>query len=68
MLFRSPALACVYVPHRGAEVAPAALRQRLAELLPPYMLPTRWKRLERLPLNPNGKVDRRALRDLLAAP
>jgi len=66
--FGEPALACVYVPHRGAEVAPAALRQRLAELLPPYMLPTRWKRLERLPLNPNGKVDRRALRDLLAAP
>jgi amino acid adenylation domain-containing protein len=57
-------LCCAYVPRPGGEVAPAVLRQRLAEVLPGYMLPSRWKQLDRLPLNQNGKTDRPVLREL----
>ena len=38
-----------------------ALRQSLSEMLPDYMIPSQFVRLERLPLTPSGKLDRRAL-------
>ncbi|HYH44470.1 MAG TPA: condensation domain-containing protein, partial [Thermoanaerobaculia bacterium] len=41
--------------------APGELRRFLGESLPVYMVPTAWVFLERLPLSPAGKVDRRAL-------
>ncbi len=41
----------------------AELRRHLQEKLPEYMVPPWLLALERLPLNPNGKVDRRALPD-----
>ena len=65
--FEGTALGCAYVPQPGTEVTPTDLRRRLAERLPSYMVPSRWRRLEHLPLNANGKVDRGALRDLLGA-
>ena len=42
-----------------------ALRNHLKHLLPPHMLPTRihWK--DALPVGPNGKLDRSALRAAL---
>jgi len=38
-----------------------ALRQFLKEKLPDYMVPSAWVMLERLPLTPSGKLDRRGL-------
>ncbi|WDZ83593.1 non-ribosomal peptide synthetase [Micromonospora cathayae] len=40
---------------------PAELRAHLALTLPAVMLPADWVLLDRLPLSPNGKVDRAAL-------
>ena len=45
---------------------PRTVSQALAERLPSYMLPHEVRPLERLPLLPNGKVDRRALQQLAA--
>ena len=42
-----------------------ALRGALAERLPDYMVPRRFELLPALPLNSNGKFDRRAMLDLL---
>ncbi|MFJ9583622.1 amino acid adenylation domain-containing protein [Streptomyces acidicola] len=45
----------------GPGCAPDALFAGLRDRLPPYMLPRRISVLDLLPLNPNGKIDRRAL-------
>jgi acyl-coenzyme A synthetase/AMP-(fatty) acid ligase len=62
--FEGHVLCCAYVPRSGGEIAPTVIRQRLAQVLPGYMLPSRWRCLDRLPLNQNGKTDRPALREL----
>ena len=45
----------------GEELGAEALRAHLAALLPEYMMPSAYMRLEALPLTPNGKLDREAL-------
>lgn len=42
-------------------VTARGLRDALARTLPDYMLPVAWVRMERLPVNDNGKLDRKAL-------
>ncbi|UCH97545.1 MAG: AMP-binding protein, partial [Candidatus Aminicenantes bacterium] len=37
------------------------LREYLSQTLPDYMIPSYFIRIEKIPLNPNGKVNRRAL-------
>ena len=43
------------------EIDAEALLQFLRTYLPKYMMPTNTYRLEKMPLTPNGKLDRRAL-------
>ena len=54
-----------YVTAAPGQAAPSAdaLRQRLQDLLPAYMVPASFAVLDRMPLSPNGKIDRAALPD-----
>ncbi|MDT7807858.1 MAG: hypothetical protein QOJ70_1671, partial [Acidobacteriota bacterium] len=45
----------------GARLSVAELRKHLSERLPEYMVPAAYVMLDAMPLNANGKVDRRAL-------
>jgi amino acid adenylation domain-containing protein len=64
------ALAACVVTDAGAQVSArreGAWRRRLAEQLPIYMMPVRFFVVPSLPMNANGKCDRRALLKLVAA-
>ncbi|MBL1120239.1 hypothetical protein JK364_49310 [Streptomyces sp. 110] len=50
-----------YVVAAEGEVNPTALRSRLSEVLPHYMVPAAYVVLDRLPVTENGKLDREAL-------
>lgn len=50
-----------YVVQNGPSVDTDALRDQLRTRLPDYMVPTAWVVLPALPLNANGKIDRKAL-------
>ncbi|RKG92068.1 non-ribosomal peptide synthetase [Corallococcus terminator] len=54
-------LVAYVVPREGQTPVPAELRRFLKERLPDHMVPATFMTLARLPLNPNGKVDARAL-------
>ncbi|MBG0566372.1 non-ribosomal peptide synthetase/type I polyketide synthase [Actinoplanes aureus] len=49
------------VPEAGATLTGEDLARRLAGTLPGYLIPTAWVRLNELPVNTSGKLDRAAL-------
>jgi gramicidin S synthase 2/tyrocidine synthetase-3 len=49
------------VPDEDEDVEVSELRNGLSEVLPDYMIPSYFARLDKIPLTSNGKVDRRAL-------
>lgn len=58
-------LSAALLPRPG-QAAPdiAQLKRDLAKLLPPYMVPARMVVVDSLPVNNNGKIDRRKVREL----
>ncbi|MEV6563632.1 non-ribosomal peptide synthetase [Streptomyces kronopolitis] len=59
-------LAAFVVAAPGPVPRPDALRETLSAVLPAHLIPDDIQCVEALPLTPSGKVDRRALRDLVA--
>jgi thioesterase domain-containing protein len=54
-------LVAYVVPAAGVEIDPQQVRAELGRVLPSYMVPESMLVLEALPLNPSGKLDRKAL-------
>jgi amino acid adenylation domain-containing protein len=54
-------LTAYLVPQAGSPLSHDQLRQDLRSLLPEYMVPEQFVRLDHLPLSDNGKIDRRNL-------
>ncbi|MFJ8593525.1 amino acid adenylation domain-containing protein [Streptomyces sp. NPDC093598] len=61
VVFDGTDLKAMYV---GAAVPPRELAGWVAQKLPAYMVPGRFLRVERFPLNDNGKLDRKRLETL----
>ena len=61
-------IGALYVAKPGAEASAADLREHARRVLPQSHVPTRFLRVEQLPLSQNGKPDRRGARALLQAP
>jgi amino acid adenylation domain-containing protein len=59
--------ATLTVCYSGKELSPRILRAHVARRLPAYMVPHRFRHLDVMPLNRNGKIDRIALHSLLLA-
>jgi acyl carrier protein len=61
-------LVAYVVPHEGARIQVSELREHLLDHLPEYMIPAGFAVLDALPINENGKLDRRLLPPVDAAP
>jgi amino acid adenylation domain-containing protein len=64
--FEGKTICCAYASHDLPPDSHATVRQDLAGMVPNYMLPSRWHRLDKLPKNANGKIDRPGLRELFS--
>jgi tyrocidine synthetase-3 len=56
-------LAAYIVPSREVSEPVTGLRDYLSGVLPDYMIPSCFMQIEKIPMTPNGKIDRKALPD-----
>jgi amino acid adenylation domain-containing protein len=62
--FEGAIICSAFTPLEGVDATPASLRTAVSKKIPSYMIPQRWMRLEKMPLNVNGKYDRRMLKEM----
>ncbi|MEY4641970.1 MAG: hypothetical protein RLZZ227_1964 [Pseudomonadota bacterium] len=62
--FANVAICCAYAHAGEFAVTPTKLKSDLGNLVPHYMIPSRWQALPGLPATANGKVDRRKIREM----
>lgn len=60
-------LCCYFASGPGAELSPEAVADHLRRKLPAYSVPDEFCVLDELPLDPNGKIDRRTLSEMSIA-
>jgi D-alanine--poly(phosphoribitol) ligase subunit 1 len=63
--YDQPNKAIVMFYESDASIAADTLRSELGKRLPKYMIPVIYKHLTSMPMNANGKIDRRGLLELL---
>ena len=61
VIYNQEAKEITLIYESAIEVTPAEFRKIIGNTLPKYMLPTKFVRVEKMPMNTNGKVDRLAL-------
>ena len=61
VIYQSNNKEIVLVYEAVEEIPTAEFRKRIGQSLPKYMIPTKYLRLEKLPMNANGKIDRLTL-------
>ncbi len=54
-------IVCVLQTEAGTDIA--AVTSEMKKRVPQYMLPNVWRNVDRMPLNPNGKIDRKLLKE-----
>jgi len=64
--FEGMAICCAYAPMSGTSIEQQEVAARLREVVPTYMIPTRWQVFDQLPKNVNGKIDRASLKEFFA--
>lgn len=65
VLYHAETKEIVLVYEAQEELKPAVARRKLAEHCPKYMIPVKYERMESLPMNTNGKVDRLKVRAMI---
>ncbi|MCI9596438.1 MAG: amino acid adenylation domain-containing protein [Firmicutes bacterium] len=65
VLYHAETKEIVLVYESQEELKPAAVRKELAQHCPKYMIPVKYIRMESLPMNTNGKVDRLKVQNLI---
>ncbi|MCM1220910.1 MAG: amino acid adenylation domain-containing protein [Lachnospiraceae bacterium] len=58
-------IACFYCTADGSEISSEEFKVFLENKLPEYMMPAKWVRMDSLPLNNNGKINRGKLFEIL---
>ena len=54
----------ILVYESATDVEISTIRREMGRILPKYMLPTVYQRLDTMPRNPNGKIDRTKLKEM----
>lgn len=61
VIANSNTLLCFYTTQDSSKIKESSLVSYLLESLPDYMVPSEFIKLEKMPLTPNGKLDRKSL-------